>query len=115
MNTAALSQQQDGLKINARLSASAAAQLSSLTKKTGLGISEIVRLSLNHYHQTVMAEKFPPSKIVAMAGKYASTGPDSGRLSTDYKRLFGEGIAKKYGLSAQPLQAPVAAPKKKSR
>lgn len=115
MNTFTLPQQSDGLKINARLGASAAAQLHALTRKTGLGISEIVRLSLAHYHETVMqtSKVMPKSKIVAMAGKYGSTGPDSGRLSTDYKRLFGEGIAKKYGLSAKPIDAPLVTAKKK--
>jgi hypothetical protein len=115
MNALALSNQQDCLKINARLSASATAQLQALTKKTGLGISDIVRLSLNHYHQAVMTEKFPPSKIVAMAGKYGSSGEDSGRLSTEYKRLFGEGIAKKYGLTAKAPTKPATPAKKKSR
>jgi Ribbon-helix-helix protein, copG family len=113
MTTLASSSPSDSLKINARLGANAAAQLNALTRKTGLGISEIVRLSLNHYHQAVMTDKIPPSKIVAAAGKYASSGEDSGRLSTEYKRLFGEGIAKKYGLTAKaPAQAASPAKKK---
>jgi hypothetical protein len=113
MNTATLSSPADSLKINARLGANAAAQLHDLTRKTGLGISEIVRLSLNHYHQSVMTEKIPPSKIVAAAGKYASSGKDSGRLSTEYKRIFGEAIAEKYGLTAKaPTQRATAAKKK---
>jgi Ribbon-helix-helix protein, copG family len=115
MHTTASIQHTDGLKINARLGANTAAQLSALTRKTGLGISEIVRLSLNHYHQAVMADKIPPSKIVAAAGKYASSGEDSGRLSAEYKRLFGEGIAKKYGLTAKAPPQPTTPSKKKSR
>jgi hypothetical protein len=115
MNAIASTQHIDGLKINARLGANTAAQLNALTRKTGLGISEIVRLSLNHYHQAVMTDKIPPSKIVAAAGKYASSGEDSGRLSTNYKRLFGEGIAKKYGLTAKAPAQAATPTKKKSR
>lgn len=102
MNTVSLPQHQDGLKINARLSASAAEQLNALTRKTGLGISEIVRLSLAQYHETVMqtSKPRPKSKIAAMAGKYGSTGPDAGTLSTRYKELYADGIAAKYGLTA---------------
>jgi hypothetical protein len=115
MNTATLTSSAESLKINARLSSNAAAQLSALTRKTGLGISEIVRLSLSHYHQVVMNDTIAPSKIVANAGKYASSGEDSGRLSTDYKRIFGEGIAKKYGLTAKAPEHKATAVKKKSR
>jgi Ribbon-helix-helix protein, copG family len=111
MNTATLSSPAEHLKINARLGAGSVAQLKALTRETGLGVSEIVRVSLAHYHEAVFQAKkpIPKSKIVAMAGKYASTGPDSGRLSTDYKRIFGEILEEKYkartsdtGLSAAP-------------
>ncbi len=106
MSTLATSDPSNSLKINARLSASAAAQLNALTRKTGLGISEIVRLSLAHYHETMMQANQPKAKsrIVSMAGKYGSQGPDAGTLSTRYKELYAQGIAAKYGLAAKTSQ-----------
>ncbi|NJM43637.1 MAG: ribbon-helix-helix protein, CopG family [Brachymonas sp.] len=104
MNTA--TQNSAPLKINARLAGDAAAQLHQLVRKTGLSVSEIVRLSLANYAQVIEASQKPKpkSRIAEMAGKYASTGEYSGQLSTRYKELFGDAIAKKYGLSAKVPQ-----------
>ncbi len=101
MNTAA--HPPTSLKINARLAGDAAEQLHYLVHKTGLSVSEIVRLSLAHYHQAIESSQKPKpkSRIAEMAGKYGSSGEYSGQLSTQYKQLFGEAIAKKHGLSAK--------------
>lgn len=102
MNTLTASHQLDGLKINARLGAGAAAQLRALTRKTGLGISEIVRLSLAHYHETVMQTNQPKAtRIVSMTGKYGSAVPDADTLSSRSKEMFGDAVAAKYGLTAK--------------
>lgn len=116
MNTAAPIQHTDGLKINARLGAGSVAHLKALTRETGLGVSEIVRASLAHYHEAVFQAKKPKvkSKIVEMVGKYASTGPDSGRLSTEYKRIFGEILEEKYKASNAVSHLPVAPSRQKS-
>jgi hypothetical protein len=116
MNTATLSSPADNLKINARLGASSVAQLKALTRETGLGVSEIVRMSLAHYHETVFQAKKPvaKSKIVEMAGKYASSGTDSGRLSTEYKRIFGEILEEKYRVRTSASDRATAPSRKKS-
>jgi hypothetical protein len=116
MNTATLSSPAEHLKINARLGAGSVAQLKALTRETGLGVSEIVRVSLAHYHEAVFQAKkpIPKSKIVAMAGKYASTGPDSGRLSTDNKRIFGEILEEKYKARTSATRLSAAPSRKES-
>jgi hypothetical protein len=116
MNTATFSSSADSLKINARLGAGSVAQLKALTRETGLGVSEIVRVSLAHYHAAVFQAKkpMPKSKIVAMAGKYASSGPDSGRLSADYKRIFGEILEEKYKSRTSAIALSAASSRKES-
>jgi Ribbon-helix-helix protein, copG family len=93
-------------KINARLGTEAAAQLGALMRKTGLSMSEIVRASLAHYHEAVVLAGKPraTSRIASMAGRYESRGADTGRLSSDYKQMLGEGLAAKHGATQRPAQ-----------
>jgi Ribbon-helix-helix protein, copG family len=91
------------LKINARLPGDAAAQLNQLVRKTGLSVSEIVRLSLAHYSQAIEASQKPKpkSRIAAMAGKYTSSGEYSGQLSTRYKEIYALDMAKKHEINSR--------------
>ena len=85
------------LKVNARFNATALAQLHSLTASTGLGISEVLRLSVASLHGQLLGQKTPPaSKIVAMAGKYSSAG--DGTLSSSYKDHSADAIASKHSI-----------------
>lgn len=95
------------LKINARLAGDAAAQLHQLVRKTGLSVSEIVRLSLAHYSQAIEASQKPKpkSRIAAMAGKYASSGEYSGQLSTRYKEIYAQDMAKKHERNSRVIEA----------
>ncbi len=92
-----------GVKVNARLGAGAAAQLEALRIKTGLGISEILRQSLAQYHASVMHANQPPpkSRLASLAGKHASSGPDAGSLSVNYKAVLAQGWADKHAPQAR--------------
>ena len=84
------------MRVNARLDEATQQQLEYLTQTTGHSVSDVVRESVAQYYVQVRRQR-GASRFLAMAGK-----GDSGRsdLSTNYKTLLAETLARKIGKHA---------------
>lgn len=80
-------------RINARLDAHATAQLQYLTATTGLGVSEVVRISLAHYYEAQRAQQAPVLRhLTQLVGRYRSGSSDT---SARVKQVVAEHLARK--------------------
>lgn len=89
-------------RLNARLDPTTAERLQYLMTRTGLAMSEVVRMSLDHFYNAtrkdVVASK---DGLDALIGKHGSGAKIKGQLSSDYKALYRDGLAKKHGKALQ--------------
>ena len=102
------------MRVNARFDAEAEAQVAYLSQVTGMGVSEVLRTSVQHYYDAVRARQTGLRHLSAFIGQ-----GDSGRadVASTYKDRLTEGWGAKHGapqgLGARPAghaaQAPAAA------
>ena len=86
-------------RINARLDTQACAQLAYLTATTGLGISEVVRMSLAHYYRAQRTAQTPALKhLMPLVGRFRSGQADT---SERVKQVVAEHIAAKLGTATK--------------
>ena len=90
-------------RLNARLDATAAQRLSYLMTRTGLAMSDVVRLSLESLYNATRQQSASTSKkssLDALIGRYGSDASLNGRVSTTYKDLLAQGLANKHSSQA---------------
>jgi hypothetical protein len=83
------------MRVNARFEGQYERQVEFLTEATGMGVSDVLKASVEHYYQAVRARSKPQlHHLRRHIGKY-----DSGRtdVSTRYKQILGDALAAKYG------------------
>ncbi|WP_347485511.1 hypothetical protein ABFV80_000274 [Vandammella animalimorsus] len=88
------------MRVNARFDEEAEQQVAYLVEVTGLGVSEVLRTSVQHYYDSVRAQRSGLRHLGAFIGQ-----GDSGRadVAGSYKARLAEGWAGKY---APPAAAP---------
>ncbi|PAT40264.1 hypothetical protein CK623_06130 [Vandammella animalimorsus] len=88
------------MRVNARFDEEAEQQVAYLAEVTGMGVSEVLRTSVQHYYDTVRAQRSGLRHLGAFIGQ-----GDSGRadVASRYKARLAEGWAGKY---APPAAAP---------
>ena len=90
------------MRVNARFDAEAEQQVTYLAEVTGMGVSEVLRTSVQHYYDMVRARRGGLRHLSAFIGQ-----GDSGRsdVAGTYKARLAEGWSAKYGV---PIDAPHA-------
>jgi len=83
------------MRVNARLDETTQQQLEYLTQVTGQSVSHVVRESVAQYYVQVRQQQRPPSKLLAMAGRWRRGHTDS---SVRVKEIVAEAIEEKLGL-----------------
>lgn len=83
------------MRVNARFDSEAEKQLQFLTQATGMGVSDVLRASVEHYYRAVRARSGTLQHLSALVGS-----GDSGQsnVSTDYKRMLGDSLSGKHGI-----------------
>lgn len=95
------------MRVNARFEGEYERQVEYLTQATGMGVSDVLKASVEYYYQAVRAKDKPQlNNLRAFIGKL-----DSGRsdVATRYKEMLGEAVAAKHG---QPAKSSASSPKK---
>lgn len=83
------------MRVNARFDSEAEKQLQFLAQVTGMGVSDVLRASVEHYYRAVRARSGTLQHLSAFVGS-----GDSGQrnVSTDYKRILGDSLSSKHGI-----------------
>ena len=83
------------MRVNARFEGEHEEQVEYLTQATGMGVSDVLKASVEYYYQAMRAKDKPRlNNLRAFIGK-----GDSGRsdVATRYKEMLGEATAAKHG------------------
>lgn len=90
------------MRVNARFDGDAEAQVTYLSEVTGMGVSEVLRTSVQHYYDLVRAQRSGLKHLGAFIGQ-----GDSGRgdVAGSYKARLAEGWAAKRGGATGPAPA----------
>lgn len=82
------------MRVNARFEGDAEEQIAYLAQATGMGVSDVLRTSVQHYYDTVRAQRSGLRHLSAFVGQ-----GDSGRgdIAGSYKARLAEGWAAKHG------------------
>ena len=82
------------MRVNARFDAEAEQQVTYLAEVTGMGVSEVLRTSVQHYYDIVRAQRGGLKHLRAFIGQ-----GDSGRsdIAGSYKARLTEGWSAKHG------------------
>lgn len=83
------------MRVNARFEGEYERQVEFLTQATGMGVSDVLKASVEYYYQAMRAKGKPRlNNLRAYFGKQ-----DSGRsdVASRYKELIGDGVAAKHG------------------
>ena len=75
------------MRVNARFDGDAESQVAYLAEVTGMGVSEVLRTSVQHYYDTVRAQRSGLRHLSAFIGE-----GDSGRtdVASGYKQPLGD-------------------------
>lgn len=87
------------MRVNARFEGEYERQVEYLTQATGMGVSDVLKASVEYYYQAVRAKGKPQlNNLRAFIGKL-----DSGRsdVATRYKEMLGDAVAAKHGKPSQ--------------
>jgi hypothetical protein len=87
------------VRVNARFEGEYERQVEFLTQTTGMGVSDVLKASVEYYYQAMRAKGKPQlNNLRAYIGKQ-----DSGRsdVSSHYKELYGAAVAAKHGKPAK--------------
>ena len=82
-------------RINARLDDETASRLERLQEKTGKSASAILKEALRQYLDSVEGPARPYDALLASG--FIGSGTGEPNLSTDYKRILTESLARKHG------------------
>jgi predicted Ser/Thr protein kinase len=83
------------MRVNARFEGEYEQQVEYLTQATGMGVSDVLKASVEYYYQAMRAKDKPRlNNLRAFIGKL-----DSGRsdVASRYKEELGEAVAAKHG------------------
>lgn len=82
------------MRVNARFEGEAEAQIAFLVQATGMGVSDVLRTSVQHYYDAVRARRSGLKHLSAFIGQ-----GDSGRgdIADSYKARLAEGWSAKHG------------------
>ena len=82
------------MRVNARFDAEAEQQVTYLAEVTGMGVSDVLRTSVQHYYDAVRARRSGLKHLSAFIGQ-----GDSGRsdIAGSYKARLTEGWSAKHG------------------
>ncbi|MCL1960460.1 MAG: hypothetical protein FWG56_01470 [Desulfovibrionaceae bacterium] len=81
------------MRVNARFEGEAEQQLSYLAEATGLGVSEVLRSSVQHYYDQIRAQRSGLTHFAAFVGRGRS---GRGDVAGSYKARLAEGWGAKY-------------------
>ena len=82
------------MRVNARFEGDYERQVEFLTQATGMGVSDVLKASVNHYYRAVRGKTKPQlTHLRAFIGKQSSGRSD---VASRAKELFGEGVADKH-------------------
>jgi predicted Ser/Thr protein kinase len=87
------------VRVNARFEGEYERQVEYLTQATGMGVSDVLKASVEYYYQAMRAKDKPQlNNLREFIGKL-----DSGRsdVATRYKEILGEAAAAKHGKLAK--------------
>ena len=106
------------MRVNARFEGDAEQQLNYLAEATGLGVSEVLRASVQHYYDQVRAQRGALAHFSAFVGQGHSGRAD---VAGSYKARLAEGWGAKHQghgpghplamHESAPLPCPAKAPK----
>lgn len=88
------------MRVNARFEGEYERQVEFLTQATGMGVSDVLKASVEYYYQAMRAKGKPQlNNLRDYIGKQ-----DSGRsdVSSRYKDLYGDAVAGKHGKHGKP-------------
>ena len=90
------------MRVNARFEGDAEAQIAYLAQATGMGVSDVLRTSVQHYYDAVRARRAGLKHLSAFIGQ-----GDSGRgdIAGSYKARLAEGWSAKPGRRADAPHA----------
>lgn len=91
------------MRVNARFEGDAEQQLNYLAEATGLGVSEVLRTSVQHYYEQVRARRGGLTHFTAFIGKGRS---GRGDVAGSYKARLAEGWAAKHQGRAPAVREP---------
>lgn len=81
------------MRVNARFEGECERQMEFLTQATGLGVSEVLKASVEHYYRVISAAAQPRlSNLRRFVSKQGSGRTD---VSIRSKELFGESVSSK--------------------
>ena len=85
------------MRVNARFDGDAEQQVTYLAEVTGMGVSEVLRTSVQHYYDMVRAQRSGLKHLSAFIGQ-----GDSGRVdvASRYKQQLGDDWRAKYSAGA---------------
>ncbi|QXL83233.1 hypothetical protein [Comamonas sp. NLF-1-9] len=81
------------MRVNARFDGDAEQQLNYLAEATGLGVSEVLRTSVQHYYEQLRAQRGGLTHFAAFIGKGRSGRSD---VAGSYKARLAEGWSAKH-------------------
>lgn len=81
------------MRVNARFEGEAEQQLNYLAEATGLGVSEVLRTSVQHYYEQMRARRVGLTHFAAFVGKGRSGRSD---VAGQYKARLAEGWSAKH-------------------
>lgn len=90
------------MRVNARFEGEYERQVEYLTRATGMGVSDVLKASVEYYYRALRAKDKPQlNNLRAFIGKL-----DSGRsdIAARYKEVLGEAVAAKHGKPAKPSE-----------
>lgn len=83
------------MRVNARFEGEYERQVEYLTEATGMGVSDVLKASVEYYYQAMRAKGKPQlNNLRAYIGQQAS---GRGDVSSRYKEMVGEALATKHG------------------
>jgi predicted DNA-binding protein len=82
-------------RLNARLEPELERKLAYLRRRTGLATSDVVRSSIEHYYDAVMAST-TDARVVLEASGFIASGSGPVDLSERYKEHLSESLAQKH-------------------
>lgn len=90
------------MRVNARFEGEAEAQIAFLVQATGMGVSDVLRTSVQHYYDLVRAQRSGLKHLSAFIGQ-----GDSGRsdIAGSYKAHLAEDWSAKHGGTGKPAPA----------
>jgi hypothetical protein len=92
------------MRVNARFDGEYARQMEFLSEATGLGVSEVLKASVEHYYKMVSASS--RSKLPNLSRFIGKQGSGRTDVSVKAKELFGESVAAKHAVKPAKRQRP---------